>query len=82
MQPVTVPTAMRRVVEQLNFKKTVTTHTLRHSYAAHLLEAGVNLRLIQHYLGHTSLRTTMVYLHVTSLGQERARKLIEGVMAE
>jgi integrase/recombinase XerD len=77
-----VQQAMRSVVEQLNFKKTVTTHTLRHSYATHLLEAGVNLRLIQHYLGHSSLRTTMVYLHVTSLGQQRARTLIEGVMAE
>jgi site-specific recombinase XerD len=47
-----------------------------------LLEAGVNLRLIQHYLGHRSLRTTMVYLHVTSQGQKRALTLIEGVMAE
>jgi site-specific recombinase XerD len=82
MQATSVQQAMARVVEQLNFQKTVTPHTLRHSYATHLLEAGVNLRLIQHYLGHTSLRTTMVYLHVTSLGQQRARTLIEGVMAE
>jgi site-specific recombinase XerD len=82
MQAVSVQKAMARVVEQLNFKKTVTTHTLRHSYATHLLEAGVNLRLIQHYLGHRSLRTTMVYLHVTSQGQKRALTLIEGVMAE
>lgn len=82
MQATAVQQAMSRVVEQLNFKKEVTTHTLRHSYATHLLEAGVNLRLIQHYLGHSSLRTTMVYLHVTSLGQQRARTLIEGVMAE
>jgi integrase/recombinase XerD len=74
--------AMSRVVEELNFHKRVSIHTLRHSYATHLLEAGVNLRLIQHYLGHKSLKTTMVYLHVTSLGQERARSLIEGVMAE
>jgi len=73
---------MSRVVQELDFRKAVSIHTLRHSYATHLLEAGVNLRLIQHYLGHNSLKTTMVYLHVTSLGQERARSLIENVMAE
>jgi site-specific recombinase XerD len=82
MHGATAQQAMIRVVEQLKFQKVVSIHTLRHSYATHLLEAGVNLRLIQHYLGHSSLRTTMVYLHVTSLGQQRARTLIEGVMAE
>jgi integrase/recombinase XerD len=74
--------AIRRVVRQLNFRKTISIHTLRHSYATHLLEAGVNLRLIQQYLGHSSLQTTMIYLHVTSLGQEKARAVIEGLMAE
>jgi len=74
--------ALSRVAKELNIRKQVSVHTLRHSYATHLLEAGVNLRLIQHYLGHTSLKATMIYLHVTSLGQERARSLIEGVMAE
>jgi integrase/recombinase XerD len=77
-----VQSAMRRVVRELGFRKRVTTHTLRHSYATHLLEAGVNLRLIQQYLGHRSLKTTMVYLHLTSLGQEQARATIERLMAE
>jgi site-specific recombinase XerD len=72
--------AMRQVVAQLGFRKSVCVHTLRHSYATHLLEAGVNLRLIQQYLGHSSLQTTMIYLHLTSTGQELAREAIERIM--
>ena len=72
--------AMRRVVKELGFRKSVRIHTLRHSYATHLLEAGVNLRLIQQYLGHSCLQTTMVYLHLTSSGQEGAREAIERIM--
>jgi integrase/recombinase XerD len=74
--------AMKRVVQELGFRKRVTIHTLRHSYATHLLEAGVNLRLIQQYLGHRSLQATMVYLHLTSLGQEQARAAIDRLMSE
>lgn len=74
--------AMRRVVAELGLRKDVSIHTLRHSYATHLLEAGVSLRLIQQYLGHTSLQTTMVYLHLTSLGQEQALAAIERILAE
>ena len=72
--------ALRRVVLQLKFRKSISIHTLRHSYATHLLEAGVNLRLIQQYLGHSSLQTTMVYLHLTSQGQEQARATIDKLM--
>jgi site-specific recombinase XerD len=75
-----VEAALRQVVQQLKLRKSVHLHTLRHSYATHLLEAGVNLRLIQQYLGHGSLRTTMIYLHLTSLGQEQARAAIERLM--
>jgi site-specific recombinase XerD len=61
-------------------KRQVSLHTLRHSYATHLLEAGVNLRAIQRYMGHTNLETTMVYLHLTQKGQEDAYHLIDAVM--
>ena len=61
-------------------KKTVSVHTLRHSYATHLLEAGVNLRVIQRYMGHAQLETTMVYLHLTQKGQEDACQRINQVM--
>ena len=74
--------AMKRVVQELGFRKRITIHTLRHSYATHLLEAGVNLRLIQKYLGHSSLQATTIYLHLTSLGQEQARATIAKLMSE
>jgi integrase/recombinase XerD len=72
--------AMRRVVEELKIQKAISIHSLRHSYATHLLEAGVNLRLIQQYLGHSSLNTTMVYLHLTTASQEQAIARIETLM--
>lgn len=61
-------------------KRQVSVHTLRHSYATHLLEAGVNLRVIQGYMGHATIETTMVYLHLTHKGQEDAYHLIDRVM--
>jgi integrase/recombinase XerD len=61
-------------------KKAVSVHTLRHSYATHLLEAGVNLRVIQRNLGHARLETTMVYLHLTNKGQEDAYRIINSEM--
>jgi site-specific recombinase XerD len=80
MAKASVQGAMRRVVQEIGLKKSVHIHTLRHSYATHLLEAGVNLRLIQQYLGHSSLQTTMVYLHLTSQGQQQAIAVIERLM--
>lgn len=77
-----VQPAIRRIVEELGIRKQVSLHTLRHSYATHLLEAGVNLRLIQKYLGHSHLQTTMLYLHLTTTGEEQARTTINKLMQE
>jgi site-specific recombinase XerD len=63
-------------------KKHATIHTLRHSYATHLLESGVSLRTIQQILGHGSLQTTEVYLHVTQLGVENVQRVIDRLMAD
>ena len=50
-----------------------TTHTLRHSYATHLLEEGVSLRQISQYLGHDSLDTTVIYTHLTAISEARTQ---------
>ena len=81
MSKETVQGALRRVLKQLKFKKRISVHTLRHSYATHLLEAGVNIRRIQQYLGHSSLNTTMVYLHLTTQGHENAYGIINDLMS-
>ena len=57
--------AFHRAWQHSGINKRAHVHTLRHSYATHLLEAGVNLRLIQDYLGHRSPRTTALYTHLT-----------------
>ena len=54
-------------------------HTLRHSYATHLLEAGISIRLISAYLGHASLETTLIYTHLTAVNEAGARDALEGM---
>ena len=80
MSYTSVQGALRRVLKKLKFTKRVSIHTLRHSYATHLLEAGVNIRRIQQYLGHNSLNSTMVYLHLTTQGHEHAYNIINSMM--
>jgi site-specific recombinase XerD len=82
MAEASVQGALKRVVGQLGMTKSVSVHTLRHSYASHLIEAGVSLRRVQQLLGHSSLQTTMRYLHVTEPDRERTREIIDALMAD
>jgi len=77
MSPTAVQSAIKRITRQLKFGKKISTHTLRHSYASHLLEAGVSLKAIQKFLGHSSLQTTMVYLHLTHTAEADACKVVD-----
>lgn len=79
IQTSTIQKAIGKIARQLNFQKKVSTHTLRHSYATHLLEAGVSLKVIQQYLGHSSLQTTLIYLHLTETAETQAREAIERI---
>ncbi len=84
MSPRSVQATLRAAADECGFQKHVSVHTLRHSWATHLLEAGLNLRLIQAWLGHSSPTTTMRYTHLTAKSYQRAttaiNELLEGLV--
>lgn len=75
-----VQTAFRRAWKKSGIRKKAHVHSLRHSYATHLLEDGVNLRLIQTYLGHKSPKTTAVYTHLTREVRQSAQQPVDRLM--
>ena len=68
-----------KIAAKIN-KRHVSVHTLRHCYATHLLEKSVNPRVIQRFMGHSNLETTMAYFHLTRKGTEDAYKIINNTM--
>ncbi len=68
---------LRLAVAAAQMPKGTCVHTLRHSYATHLLDAGVSIRLISAYLGHASLETTLIYAHLTAANEAGARCALE-----
>ncbi|MBT4266613.1 MAG: site-specific integrase [Deltaproteobacteria bacterium] len=75
-----VQAAFKLALGDCNIHKKATVHTLRHSYATHLVEAGVNLRAIQEYLGHANPNTTVIYAQLSKPSLDNSGELIQQLM--
>jgi len=67
LAPETLNQIAKLAAKRAGIKKKISFHTLRHCFATHLLEKGINLRLIQQFMGHASIKTTSIYLHIANI---------------
>jgi site-specific recombinase XerD len=70
---------LRKSVDKVGLKKKISVHTLRHSFATHLLESGTNLRYIQSLLGHENTKTTEIYTHITTKGFDQIKSPLDNL---
>ena len=73
---------LKKALKQSGIRKRVSCHTLRHSYATNLMEQGVDVRVIQALLGHRSLKTTTLYLHMTQSVMQSVQDAVNDLMAD
>ncbi|MCD6092530.1 MAG: tyrosine-type recombinase/integrase, partial [Candidatus Aenigmarchaeota archaeon] len=67
---------VKNASKKVGIKKKITPHTLRHSFATHLLEAGTDIRYIQRLLGHKDLKTTQIYTHIANKDIKKLANLL------
>ena len=79
ISPRTIQAVFRQAKDRAGIQKAATVHTLRHSFATHLLEDGADLRYIQELLGHKDPRTTLLYTHVSQDAKRRIRNPLDGL---
>ncbi|MGI6319987.1 MAG: site-specific tyrosine recombinase/integron integrase [Bacteroidales bacterium] len=72
-----VQNVVKNVASRAGIKKKVTPHTLRHSFATHLIEAGTDIRFIQQLLGHQSIKTTEIYTHITDISKLKIKSPLD-----
>jgi len=77
VSPQTIGTALREAVLNSGLLKKAAPHTMRHCFATHLLELGVDIRVIQELLGHKSIKTTMRYLHMSTRHLQRVKSPLD-----
>jgi site-specific recombinase XerD len=72
-----VQTVMQQAIKKSKVNPFASVHTLRHSFARYLLERGTNIRYIQHILRHASIKTTKIYTHITTKGNEQIKSPLD-----